>query len=112
MQSGLLDPAPSADSLSQRFPRLAPAVLARILGAAPRAPALALRMSRVLARMAAVQALYRIRPRDPARLRAWSQSVAAVFGEAADGSCFTEAACSRSRDDAVPGATGGEVSGS
>jgi flavin-dependent dehydrogenase len=84
MQSGLLDPAPAADSLSQRLPRLRPAVLARLLRAAPRAPALALRMTRVLTRMAAVQALYRLYPQDPARQRAWSRRVAAVFGEAAD----------------------------
>ena len=59
-------------------------VLARLARAVPRAPRMAARLGPVLARMAAMKALYGTIPRAPEKRRRWSRVVAALFGEASE----------------------------
>jgi flavin-dependent dehydrogenase len=84
MTSGLMDPVMARAAMAQELPRLDLRAAARKALALPRAPRLAVRMSGVLARMAAVLALYKRYPAEPARLPAWSRRVARVFGDPPD----------------------------
>jgi menaquinone-9 beta-reductase len=83
MQLGLLDAEASRAATAQRWPTLELPALARKLYAAMRAPARAVALARVGARMTEVAGLYRLYPGAdvglPAKL--WSRAVARVVGD-------------------------------
>jgi flavin-dependent dehydrogenase len=80
MRAGVLDADTTAAGLAQRLPRPSPARLASLAPALAAAGRPSARLAAVVARMAAVHALYAAYPRRGPRTR-WSRAVARACGE-------------------------------
>jgi flavin-dependent dehydrogenase len=81
IQAGLLDPELARAGLDQESPALRPAVLARTLAAAARAPRAAASLMPVIARMELMRTWYSRYPRDLRDVPRWARRAARLAGE-------------------------------
>jgi len=79
-----MDPASVSFGLQQSLPSLSPKEMLKKARNAVRAMPLALTLGAMSAKMAAVLALYKAYPSDPARLERWSGLVSLLFGDPRD----------------------------
>ena len=84
IESEIMDPASVSFGLEQSLPSLSPKEMLKKARNAVRAMPLALTLGAMSAKMAAVLALYKAYPSDPARLERWSGLVSLLFGDPRD----------------------------